>query len=49
MIHICITVKPFAIRHEYWEREKYDLSASDKNRKPYYVCYEYHTATKEGE
>ena len=41
MIHICIPVKFFVTRHEYWEKEKYNLPAGDKNRKPYYVCYTY--------
>ena len=49
MIQIPTTIRPLVIRHEYWEEEKYNLPISDKNRKPYYVCYEYRTAMKEGE
>ena len=31
----------FAIRHEYWEEEKYKLPLSDKNRHPFCVLIEY--------
>ncbi len=47
MIHIITLIVPsnhpmdYKFRHEYWEEEKYNLPKSDKDRKPYYVCYTY--------
>lgn len=45
MLHFTIKVATacgtISLRHEYWEEEKYNLPKSDKDRKPYYVCYEY--------
>ena len=47
MIHIFTLIVPsnrpwdYKLRHEYWEVEKYNLPNSDKDRKPYYVCYTY--------
>lgn len=45
MLHIIIKVTTvydtISLRHEYWEEEKYNLPNSDKDRKPYYVCYTY--------
>ena len=33
----------YKIKHEYWDEEVYNLPKSDKDRKPYYVCYTYPT------
>lgn len=43
MIHILVIIRPLVIRHEYWEEVKFNLSLGDRDRKPYYVCYEYQT------
>lgn len=40
MIHI-ILQEDTRVRHEYWERYKYELPIGSRDRHPYYVCYVY--------